>query len=119
LGERELKYQTSIRTAQQRGWTLRQGEPLSVLQMGRYLSCFVFLPIFIWYTIRLQWPNSLKIQTNSGQRVSWLAMIATVLLSILQHGVSANPGIKLHARQLADRKKKSQEQAEIGTIYGK
>jgi hypothetical protein len=46
-------------------------------------------------------------------------MIATVLLSILQHGVSANPDIKLYARQLADRRKKASEQAEIGTIYGK
>ena len=46
-------------------------------------------------------------------------MIATLLLSILQHGVSANPDIKLYARQLADRKKKAFEQTEIGKIYGK
>jgi NhaP-type Na+/H+ or K+/H+ antiporter len=31
-----------------------------------------------------------------------LAVIATVLLSIVAHGVSANPGIKVYARQLTD-----------------
>jgi NhaP-type Na+/H+ or K+/H+ antiporter len=33
-----------------------------------------------------------------------LAVIATVLLSIVAHGVSANPGIKVYARQLTDLK---------------
>jgi hypothetical protein len=46
-------------------------------------------------------------------------MFASVLMSILQHGDSANPYIKLYARQLTDRRKKAFEQAEIGTINGK
>jgi hypothetical protein len=29
-----------------------------------------------------------------------LAMICTVLLSILAHGISANPGVKLYARSI-------------------
>jgi len=43
-------------------------------------------------------------------------MIASVLLSILLHGVSANPGIKLYTQQLADRRMDVPEQANIGKI---
>ena len=45
-----------------------------------------------------------------------LAMIATILLSILLHGISANPLINLHAKKIAGLETKAPEHAKIGTI---
>ena len=35
-----------------------------------------------------------------GEKLIMLVLIATVLLSIFAHGISASPGIKLYARQI-------------------
>lgn len=43
-----------------------------------------------------------------------LAMIATVLLSVLAHGISANPGVKLYARSIASLGPDTPEYAEVG-----
>jgi hypothetical protein len=43
-----------------------------------------------------------------------LAMIATVLLSVLAHGISANPGVKLYARSLAGLGADAPELADVG-----
>ena len=43
-----------------------------------------------------------------------LAMIATVLLSVIAHGISANPGVKLYARRVATLKPDAPELADIG-----
>jgi NhaP-type Na+/H+ or K+/H+ antiporter len=41
-----------------------------------------------------------ELQTG-GESVTTLALVATVLLSIFAHGLSAAPGIRLYARQVA------------------
>jgi hypothetical protein len=37
---------------------------------------------------------------TSKEPLAWLLMISTVLVSILAHGISANPGVKLYARSI-------------------
>lgn len=45
---------------------------------------------------------------------SMLAMVATVLLSVLVHVISANPAIRLHARTIATLEPDALEYAEVG-----
>ena len=45
---------------------------------------------------------------------SMLAMVATVLLSVVLHGISANPGVKLYTRSIANLEPDAPEYAEVG-----
>lgn len=47
-----------------------------------------------------------------------LAVTATVLLSVLAHGVSANPAIKRYTRQVADLQPDAPKYAQKDLTYG-
>jgi NhaP-type Na+/H+ or K+/H+ antiporter len=82
-------------------------QPASVLFMGwfgpRGLASVVLGMIYL--------EEVASIDANSN---IVLAMIATVLLSVLAHGLSANPGVKLYSSRIAKLDSDAPEYAEIG-----
>jgi NhaP-type Na+/H+ or K+/H+ antiporter len=51
-----------------------------------------------------------------GEKLIMLGIIATVLLSIFAHGISASPGINLYARQIKDLPDDAPEYREVAEL---
>jgi NhaP-type Na+/H+ or K+/H+ antiporter len=86
--------------------------PASVLFMGwfgpRGLASIVLGLIFLEQEVQLNYATHIV-----------TAVAATVLLSIFAHGVSAQPGIKWYARQVAKLNRSAPELQEAITLTGK